>query len=150
MHCKQTARQGPKSFGHASISCTIHFLNLLFSLSRSWFSKLTESVRLRLDVKSRPAQLKSRSHAAEAGRAAFSLRESFLMAGKEWSRSMLSMAQLSSSTGLCDFLGVGLEKKLPSLDDSLCCCWLSCPVVSSCCFTYVKPVIASRQHNFGA
>ncbi|MEQ2198664.1 hypothetical protein XENOCAPTIV_016214 [Xenoophorus captivus] len=52
-----------------------------------------ESIRRRLAVKSRPAQLKSRSHAAEAVRAVFSLRESFLMAVKECSSSMVSVAQ---------------------------------------------------------
>lgn len=95
---------------------SLHFsLNFPFSFSRSWFSKLIESILACFAVKSSPAQLKRCSQAADAGRSVLSLRDNFFMSGNKWSKSILSdgLARYPSSSPVpSDRLVVSDEKKI--------------------------------------
>ena len=58
--------------------------NLLLSLSRSWFSKFSESRHAHLGLKISPAVLKSLTQAAEAGIGVLSFSDKFQTAGKDF------------------------------------------------------------------
>ena len=62
--------------------------------------------------------------------------------------SLMYQDDVSSSTGLCSLLEIGLEKKSSSSDDSLCWSSLSCSIVSRSCLMYVKTVTESRWHTY--
>lgn len=66
------------------------YQNLLFSLSRSWFSKFFESRRALLGLKISPVALKSLSHAAEVGRGVLSFSDKLQTAWKDFRTSMVS------------------------------------------------------------